>query len=166
MFERKKVAMIAAEVLATAMLTMGILAITKSAIGIPYFVALGAGLTLDVITMLFVNVSGAHANPAITLGQWTVRALHRPLISHGTNVRNVVVSGLSGLDRIILLTAAPELTTSPATPPRSPCARSSLPTWRRPHPRLSGVRLPAGRSRRSGRCRNPAGCGSSRRNAA
>ncbi|MCA9333916.1 aquaporin [Candidatus Saccharibacteria bacterium] len=75
MFERKKVAMIAAEVLATAMLTMGILAITKSAIGIPYFVALGAGLTLAVITMLFVNVSGAHANPAITLGQWTVRKI-------------------------------------------------------------------------------------------
>lgn len=75
MFERKKVAMIAAEVLATAMLTMGILAITKSAIGIPYFVALGAGLTLAVITMLFVNVSGAHANPAITLGLWTVRKI-------------------------------------------------------------------------------------------
>lgn len=75
MLERKSIAMVLAEALGTAMLTFGILAITKSAIGIPYFVALGAGLALAVITMLFMGASGAHVNPAITLGLWTVRKI-------------------------------------------------------------------------------------------
>jgi glycerol uptake facilitator-like aquaporin len=75
MFSRKKVAMLVAEALGTAVLTFSVLAITKSAIGIPYFVALGTGLTLALIVTMFGSASGALVNPAVTFGLWTVRKL-------------------------------------------------------------------------------------------
>lgn len=75
MFERNKIAMIMAEVVGTAILTLSILATSKSAIGIPYFVALGAGLTLALIVLMVGSVSGAHVNPAVTLGMWTLRKI-------------------------------------------------------------------------------------------
>lgn len=73
MFGRKKIAMIAAEFLGTALLTAVVLAITKSSLGLPYFIALGAGLTIAAGTLIFGAVSGAHFNPAITIGLWSAR---------------------------------------------------------------------------------------------
>jgi glycerol uptake facilitator-like aquaporin len=75
MFGRKKIAMIAAEFLGTAILTAVVLSVTKSNIGIPYFVGLAAGLTIAAGTVVFGVVSGAHFNPAITLGLWSARRI-------------------------------------------------------------------------------------------
>ena len=73
MLERKKIAMVGAEFLGTAILTAVILGVSKSNIGIPYFVAIAAGVTVAAGTIVFGAISGAHFNPAITLGLWSAR---------------------------------------------------------------------------------------------
>lgn len=73
MFARNKVAMLMAEFLGTAVLTLVVLSVQRSTIGISYFVALAAGLTIAAMTYIFTNVSGAHFNPALTIGAWTAR---------------------------------------------------------------------------------------------
>jgi glycerol uptake facilitator-like aquaporin len=73
MFGRKKIAMLVAEFLGTGVLTLVVLAVSKSTIGIPYFVAIAAGLVLVAMTLALGAVSGAQLNPAITIGLWTVR---------------------------------------------------------------------------------------------
>ncbi len=73
MFGRKKIAMLVAEFLGTGVLTTVVLSVSKSTIGIPYFVALAAGLVVAGLTLSIGAVSGAHLNPAITLGLWSVR---------------------------------------------------------------------------------------------
>ena len=74
MLERKKIAMLLAEFLGTATLTLVVLAVVnKTGIGIPYFVSLMAGLAIAVGTLVFGAISGAHFNPAITFGLWTAR---------------------------------------------------------------------------------------------
>jgi glycerol uptake facilitator protein len=73
MFGRNKIAMVTAEFLGTGILTLIVLSVSKSTIGIPYFVAIAAGLVLVAVTLALGAVSGAHLNPAITLALWTVR---------------------------------------------------------------------------------------------
>lgn len=73
MFGKNKVAMMAAEFLGTGVLTLVVLSVHNSSIGISYFVALAAGLTVALMTLVFGKVSGAHLNPALTLGLWTAR---------------------------------------------------------------------------------------------
>ncbi len=75
MFTKEKVAMLVAEFLGTAILTLTVLAISMSNIGIGYFVSFGAGLTLLLMVIAIGGVSGAVINPAIALGLWTVRKL-------------------------------------------------------------------------------------------
>ncbi len=73
MFSRKKIAMIAGEFLGTAVLTMVVLAVAKSSIGIPYFVGLAAGLVVTGMTLAVGAATGGHFNPAITIAFWTAR---------------------------------------------------------------------------------------------
>lgn len=73
LFERRKIAMILAEFLGTAILTAVVLAVSKSNVGIPYFVSLVAGLVLAAGTFVFGPTSGAHFNPLVTLGLWSAR---------------------------------------------------------------------------------------------
>ena len=73
MFSRNKFAMLVAEVLGTGVLTGVVLAVSRSPIGLPYFVALAAGLTLAVLVLVIGPTSGSHVNPAVTLGLWTIR---------------------------------------------------------------------------------------------
>jgi len=70
---RKKIAMIMAEFLGTGVLTLTVLAVSKSTIGIPYFVSIAVGLAVAAGTLVFGAVSGAHFNPIVTLGLWSVR---------------------------------------------------------------------------------------------
>lgn len=73
LLERRKVAMVLAEFLGTAILTAVVLAVSKSNVGIAYFVSLAAGLTIAVGTLAFGAISGAHFNPIVTIGLWTAR---------------------------------------------------------------------------------------------
>lgn len=73
LLERRKIAMIMAEFLGTAILTAVVLAVSRSNLGVPYFIGLGAGLTIAAGTLIFGVASGAHFNPIITLGLWTAR---------------------------------------------------------------------------------------------
>lgn len=73
MIKRQHVASVFAEALGTAALTMILLAVSRSAIGIPYFVALGLGLTQAVLILMLIAHAGVHLNPGVTLGLWSAR---------------------------------------------------------------------------------------------
>jgi aquaporin Z len=75
MLSRNKIAMLVAEFLGTGVLTAVFLAVSKSNIGIPYFVALAVGLTLAALATVLGPISGAHLNPAITVGLWSARRI-------------------------------------------------------------------------------------------
>lgn len=75
MFGRKKIAMVTAEFLGTGILTLVVLGVSKSSVGLPFFVAIAAGLVLVAMSLALGAVSGAHFNPAITIGLWTTRKI-------------------------------------------------------------------------------------------
>lgn len=73
MLRRKRLAMLVAEFLGTGVLTLAVLSVQRSQLGLAYFVAIAAGLTVALLTYVLGNVSGAHLNPALTLALWTAR---------------------------------------------------------------------------------------------
>lgn len=73
---RKKLVPLIAELLGTFTLTFVVLSISKSAIGIPYFVAIAAGLTLAIMVLIIGSTSGSHINPAVTFGLWSVKKIN------------------------------------------------------------------------------------------
>lgn len=75
MFGREKVAALVAEALGAGALTFLVLTVQRSSIGVPFFVAAAAGLTVLLMTFALGGVSKAHFNPALTLGFWTVRKI-------------------------------------------------------------------------------------------
>jgi len=75
MFGRNKIAALVAEFLGTGILTLLVLSVQRSTIGVPFFVALSAGLTLAVAYLALGNVSGGQFNPALTIGLWTTRRI-------------------------------------------------------------------------------------------
>jgi aquaporin Z len=75
MFGRRKVATLVAEFLGTGVLTLLILSVQRSTIGVPFFVALAAGLTLALMVLALGKASGPQLNPAITIGLWTARKI-------------------------------------------------------------------------------------------
>lgn len=75
LFSRDRLALLFAELIGTFALTLTVLSVSKSAIGIPYFVAIGAGITLAILILVFGRTPGLHVNPAVTLGMWAVRKI-------------------------------------------------------------------------------------------
>jgi len=75
MFGRQRAATVVAEFLGTGILTLVFLSIQRSNIGIPFFIALGAGVVVAVAAFFFGDSSGAHLNPAVTIGLWTARKI-------------------------------------------------------------------------------------------
>ena len=75
MFGRHKAAILVAEFLGTGVLTLLVLSVQRSTIGVPFFVALAAGLTVALMMFALGSTSGAHLNPAITIAMWTARKI-------------------------------------------------------------------------------------------
>ena len=73
MFSKRKVATLAAEFLGTGVLAFVVLTVSRSQIGIPYFVASAAGLT--VILFAVAMQRDVNLNPALTIGLWTARRI-------------------------------------------------------------------------------------------
>jgi glycerol uptake facilitator-like aquaporin len=75
MVDKKTASLVVAEFLGTGFLTLVVLSVRGSAIGIPYFVALAAGLVVGVFLLARGNLWGATLNPALTVGLWTLRKI-------------------------------------------------------------------------------------------
>src|SRR5579884_4064909 len=91
MFGRNQLAILVAEFLGTGALALVMLTVQHSTIGLPYFVALLAGLVLAVMTVVLGRGGAAHFNPAVTIGMWTVRQIKTvPAVSY------IVVQMLGG----------------------------------------------------------------------
>jgi glycerol uptake facilitator protein len=73
MFGKRKIATLVAEFLGTGALTLVILSVQRSTIGVPYFVGIAGGLAVALYLLTLGSVSGSHLNPAITLALWTAR---------------------------------------------------------------------------------------------
>lgn len=67
--------MLAAEFLGTAVLATVAINVSRSQIGIGYFVAIGVGATLAFLVLALGPSSGGHFNPAVTIGLWTLRKI-------------------------------------------------------------------------------------------
>jgi glycerol uptake facilitator-like aquaporin len=78
MLRRNKLAMLAAEFLGTGILTLVLLSVQRSQLGLAYFVAIAVGLAVVALTLTFSSVSGAHFNPALTFALWTARRVRTP----------------------------------------------------------------------------------------
>lgn len=76
MFGRRKIATLVAEFLGTGALTLLILSVQRSTIGVPFFVAAAAGLTVALMVMVVGGTSGGYFNPALVVGMWTARKLN------------------------------------------------------------------------------------------
>jgi glycerol uptake facilitator-like aquaporin len=75
MFGRRNLAILTAEFLGTGVLTLLILSVQRSTIGVPFFVALAAGLTLTLMTFALGVYASNYFNPAVTLALWTARKI-------------------------------------------------------------------------------------------
>lgn len=73
MLEKKNVAAVVAEFVGTAVLTVLILTVQRSTIGVPFFVATIAGLVIIIMMFALLDISGANFNPALTIALWTAR---------------------------------------------------------------------------------------------
>lgn len=78
MLRRNKLAMLVAEFLGTGILTLVLLSVQRSQLGLAYFVAIAVGLAVVALTFIFAGVSGAHFNPALTFALWTARRVRTP----------------------------------------------------------------------------------------
>lgn len=74
MFRKNKLAMLVGEFLGTFLLTMVVLGALRSQAG-GFFVAIGAGVALILLTIALGGISGGVVNPAITIALWSVRKL-------------------------------------------------------------------------------------------
>lgn len=75
MLGKRKIATAVAEFLGTGFLTLLVLSVQRSSIGVPFFVAIIAGLTSIAMIFTFGDLSGAFLNPAIAIGLWTARRI-------------------------------------------------------------------------------------------
>jgi glycerol uptake facilitator-like aquaporin len=73
---RSRIAMLVAEFMGTMVLATVAINVSRSQIGIGYFVAIGVGLALGLLVLALGPVSGGHFNPAVTIGMWTLRKIN------------------------------------------------------------------------------------------
>lgn len=76
MLGRRNVAALVAEFLGTGVLTLLIFSVQRSTIGVPFFVALAAGLAVMIMAFAVGRTSGGYFNPALVIGMWSARKLN------------------------------------------------------------------------------------------
>ncbi len=74
-FGRRKAAALVGEFLGTGILTITILSVQRSQIGLPFFVAIATGMAFALLGYVYGGASGGYFNPAITLALWTARKI-------------------------------------------------------------------------------------------
>lgn len=74
MFNKPKIAALGAEFLGTGVLVMVALVLFNTT-AVSWFVGTSLAITTAVVVAMFGSISGAHINPAITLGMWTARKI-------------------------------------------------------------------------------------------
>lgn len=98
MFGQKKIAMIVAEFIGGALLSLALYTILART-SFPIFTATAVGVTAAMLVMMFGSVSGGHGNPAVTLALWT-----RSRISTVHAIINIAAQMLGGLAAWRLIT--------------------------------------------------------------
>ncbi len=73
MITRRKIAMLMAEFLGAAVLTLVVLAVAKSSAPLAFFIAVSAAAAAGMGMLVFGHISGAHFNPAVTLAMLSAR---------------------------------------------------------------------------------------------
>ncbi|MBI1857370.1 aquaporin [Candidatus Saccharibacteria bacterium] len=74
MFGRDKLAQIVGEFLGTAVLASAIYSVIGR-VSFPLYAGLAAGITAGLMVLIIGKTSGAHINPAVTVGLWTLRKI-------------------------------------------------------------------------------------------
>ncbi len=75
MLKKGKIAVVVAEFLGTGLFTLLVLSVQRSTIGVPFFVAMIAALSMVVLVFTLGGSSGAVLNPAVAIALWTTRKL-------------------------------------------------------------------------------------------
>lgn len=70
---KSRVAMVTAEFIGAGLLTFTVLTLGKSDLPLAFFTAAAVGAVASLLVVLFGGVSGAHANPAVTISFWSIR---------------------------------------------------------------------------------------------
>ena len=70
---QRHIAALLAEAIGTLVLVLVVLNVSRY--GLPFFTAIGAGVTVAMFTSAFMSISGAHFNPAFTLGMFSIRQI-------------------------------------------------------------------------------------------
>lgn len=99
MFTKEKVQMMMAEFFGTALLSLVVLKLSHMfGLGTAaWYTSLTAGLTLALVVAVFGQFSGAHVNPAITIGLWTLKK-----IDSATAIIFVSMQMLAGASSLLL----------------------------------------------------------------
>jgi hypothetical protein len=111
MFGRKRATQPVAEFLGTYALVSAVLAMA-SLTDSPFFPAVAAGLTLGVMVLVIGPLSGAHINPAVSFGLWTLRKV--PASTALVFVAAQMLAGFTALkmNEYLLDESVPSLTSS------------------------------------------------------
>lgn len=74
MFKRQKIAMMLAEFIGVALLVLVVYSMVART-AFPLFSGIAAGATAGIMVLVLSAFSGAHLNPAVTVGQWTLKKI-------------------------------------------------------------------------------------------